>query len=65
MGCDAFCVEKDETKKRAGRTARECGCQKRTTSELVVRVEWVVVGSDGLVRNAQGGAGLLQPIDGV
>jgi hypothetical protein len=26
------------------------------------RVEWVVVGSDGLVRNAKGGAGLLQPI---
>ena len=28
------------------------------------RVEWIVVGSDGLVRNAKGGAGLLEPIDG-
>jgi hypothetical protein len=26
------------------------------------RVEWIVVGSDGLVRNAKGGAGLLEPI---
>lgn len=26
------------------------------------RVEWIVVGSDGLVRNAKCGAGLLEPI---
>ena len=39
-------------------------CQRRKKVDASGRVEWIVVGSDGLVRNAKGGAGLLEPIDG-
>jgi hypothetical protein len=53
-----------QAKKRAERTARECECQRRKKVDASGRVEWIVVGSDGLVRNAKGGAGLLEPIDG-
>jgi hypothetical protein len=47
------CVEMDRRRNEPKGTARECEMSEKEEVRASGRVEWIVVGSDGLVRNAR------------
>ena len=60
---DVLCGD-GQAKKRAEKDSSRVRVPEKEEVDASGRVERIMVGSDGLVRNAKGGAGLLEPIDG-
>ena len=56
------CVEIDRRRKASRKDSSRVRVPEKEEVGASGRVGWIVVGSDGLVRNAKGGAGLLEPI---
>jgi hypothetical protein len=58
------CVKMGKAKEASRKDSSRVRVPEKEEVDASGRVEWIVVGSDGLVRNAKGGARLLEPIDG-